>query len=78
MLYTLTSARHLDTVSHNICIMKLRKYRMDEWTVSWIENWLTGSAQRVVITCRESSWRTVTSSVPQGDSTRPGLKHFRQ
>ena len=31
-----------DTVSHNILLGKLRKHGMDEWTVRWIENWLTG------------------------------------
>ena len=34
--------------------------------VRWIENWLTGRAQRVVISSAESGWRSVTISVPQG------------
>ena len=41
-------SRTVDTVSHNILIVKLRKCGIDEWTVRWIENWLTGRAQRVV------------------------------
>jgi len=28
---------------------KLSKCGIDEWTVRWIENWLTGRAQRVMI-----------------------------
>jgi len=46
--------------------MKLRKCGIDEGTVSWIESWLTGTAQRVVIKGTESSWKTVASGVPRG------------
>jgi len=52
-----------DTVSHNILLGKLRKCGLDEWSVRWIENWLNGRAQRVVVSGAESSWRLVTSGV---------------
>lgn len=44
-----------DNVSHNILVMKLRKWGIGEWTVRWTENWLTGRAQRVVISRTESN-----------------------
>ena len=44
----------------------LRDCRIEEWTVRWIENWLTGRAQRVVISGTECSWRPVIISVPRG------------
>ena len=46
--------------------MKLRKCGTDERMVRWIDNWLTGTAQRVVISGRESSRRPVTSGVLKG------------
>jgi len=44
--------------------------------VRWIENWLNGRTQRVVISSAESSWKLVTSGVPHGSVLSPVLFSF--
>jgi len=43
--------------------------------MSYIENWLNGKAQIVVISDAESSWRPLTSGVPKGSLLGPTFFH---
>ncbi|NXC15627.1 VGLU3 protein, partial [Corythaeola cristata] len=60
---SLASASAFDTMSHKILIDKLLMYGLVEQIVRWIENWLNGWVQRVVISSTKSTCRPVTSSV---------------
>ena len=72
-LVLLDFAKAFDKVSHKKLIQKLEAYGINSLLVKWIESFLTGRKQRVLIGDNSSEWEDVTSSVPQGSVLGPLL-----
>ncbi len=55
-----------DTVPYRKLMTKVRTLGIGGTIADWIENWLTGRKQRVVVNGKASKWVNVTSGLPQG------------
>jgi hypothetical protein len=62
-----------DKVSHNLLIQKLKHYGIRGKVNNWIESFLSGRTQAVIVEAKLSKYLPVDSGVPQGSVLGPSL-----
>lgn len=72
MIY-LDLAKAFDSVPHQRLLSKIRSYGIEGRVLDWLQDFLIGRLQRVMIGGEGSKWSSVASGVPQGSVLGPVL-----
>ena len=65
-----------DRIPHRPLMEKVSSYNIKGNLLKWIQSFLTGRKQRVMVNGEASSWKNVSSGVPEGLSVGSSALYF--
>ena len=66
-------SKAFDTIDHNILLKKLKFYGLNGSSLKWFQSYLTNRHQYVIYNDSKSSFKNITTGVPQGSILGPLL-----
>ena len=64
-------SKDFDTLPHDLIVLKLKQYQLDDKIVNLTKGYLSNRRQRVKLGNVHSTWQDITTGVPQGSILGP-------
>ena len=64
-------SKAFDTLPHDLIVLKLKQYQLDDKIVNLTKGYLSNRRQRVKLGNVHSTWQDITTGVPQGSILGP-------